>query len=255
MILLLDIGNSTLHLGLAHNQRIVWNQDIPAGSTRFRPERIHHIAGDREVTGVVIGSVVPQYIPVFSDLVREKLRVEPLIVNHRVRTGLRIRYHPKSGLGADRIANATAVFHLYGRNTIVVDMGSATTLEVVTQHGEFLGGAIMPGLGMALAALRLHTALLPEVKFAQPRRLVGTSTAEAIRSGVFSSHFAGIDDLISGISAETRKCYSVVVTGGLSRRYGKHVGASRRSQSFVREIIINPLLTLQGMSILFDLNR
>lgn len=190
--------------------------------------------------------MVPAFTKSFRDLLRGQLGVEPLVVDSRTETGLRLHYTPRSALGADRIANAVAAHHLHHRDVIVVDMGTATTLEVVTREGDFLGGAIMPGLGTMFTTLKLQTAQLPGVELAVPRRAIGAGTAACIRSGVFHAHFAGIDRVVERITRETRRKYFVIATGGLSRRFGRSI----RNVSSV-----NPLLTLQGLSILFDLHN
>jgi len=246
MILLLDIGNHTLHLGLARGRRVVWHQDLPAQAGRLRLDRSPVMKQAQSLDGAVIASVVPAFTGSFRDLFREQLGVEPLVIDSRTETGLRLHYTPRASLGADRIANAVAAHHLHKSDAIVVDMGTATTLEVVTREGDFLGGAIMPGLGTMLRALKLNTAQLPGAELATPRRAIGASTAAGIRSGVFHAHFAGIDRLVERITRETRRKYFIIATGGLSRRFGR----------FIHNVSsINPLLTLQGLSILFDLHN
>jgi len=259
MILLLDIGNHTLHLGLARNcepqatshkpqaaGRIIWHQDLPAHATAFRFDRIPAFSSKEEITGAAIASVVPAFTPDFCALFRRQFGLEPLVLDYRTRTGLNLHYSPRSSLGADRIANAAAAYHLYHKDAIVVDLGTATTLEVVTREGDFLGGAIMPGLGTMLSSLKFSTAQLPKPALVPPRRMLASSTRAGIQSGVFSAHFAGIDRLVQGITKETRRKFHIIATGGLSRRFGR----------LVRNVsIINPLLTLQGLSIVFDLNN
>jgi type III pantothenate kinase len=264
MILLLDIGNHTLHLGLARSHqppatshqppatgRIIWHQDLPAQSTALRFDRIPAFSPEEEITGAIIASVVPAFTSNFCDLFEKQFGVEPLVLSHRTRTGLRLHYAPKSSLGADRIANAAAAYYLYHKDAIVVDLGTATTLEVVTREGDFLGGAIMPGLGTMLNSLKFETAQLPKLEPSRlgnisHRRLLATSTQSGIQSGIFAAHFAGIDRLTQGITKEIHRKFHIIATGGLSRRFGR----------FIRNVsIINPLLTLQGLSIIFDLNN
>ena len=162
------------------------------------------------MTGAIIASVVPAFTSSFRDLFEKQFGVEPLVLDHRTRTGLRLHYTPKSSLGADRIANAAAAYHLYRKDAIVVDLGTATTLEVVTRDGDFLGGAIMPGLGTMVNALKLQTAQLPKRR---TRRRRDGSSARApqtgIQSGVFSAHFAGIDRLVQANHAQKRAGSSI----------------------------------------------
>jgi type III pantothenate kinase len=246
MILLLDIGNHTLHFGLARGRRIIWHQDLPAQARGFRLEHAAAIKKAGGIEGAVIASVVPAFTGAFAALSRNQFGVEPLVVDARTDTGLRLHYHPRSSLGADRIANAAAAWHLYHRDAIVVDLGTATSIEVVTRPGVFRGGAIMPGLETMLAALKLGTAQLPKADPRVPRRAIGASTESGIRSGVFHAHFAGINQLVALAQQEVgRKCL-VIATGGLSRRFGRYI---RNVSS------INPLLTLQGLSIIFDLHN
>jgi type III pantothenate kinase len=242
MTLLFDIGNSALHVALARDQDIVWHRTVVAGARHFRLKHIAGLKRGERITGAAISSVVPRLTPVFATLVREQLGLKPLVLSHRTRTGLKLDYDPKSGLGADRIANAAAAFHLYRRDTIVVDLGTATTLETVTRDGRFIGGAILPGLGLMGTMLSVGTARLPEVEPAAPGRFLATSTAGSIRSGIFAAHFAGIDYLIRRISKETRRQYCCIATGGLSSRFGRYI---------TDIALINPLLTLQGLNIIF----
>ena len=241
--LLVDIGNSTLHLALAEGTRIIWHEDLPAGSRKFEVKNLK--TRGALITGVGIASVVPDFTPAFAELARTQLGLEPLIVSHKIRTGLRLDYRPRSSLGPDRIANAIAAHSLYPGNTIVVDMGTATTIEVVTREGVFTGGAIMPGLPLMLAALRLGTARLPPVKPGVPGRLPATGTVENIRAGAFHAHFAGINAAISGIQRETKRKYRIIATGGLSTDFGRWIHGVES---------VTPLLTLQGIAIALQLN-
>jgi type III pantothenate kinase len=255
MILLLDIGNSALHVGLAErssgptgcgSSRIIWHRSIPPNPQPLQVGQIRGLDRQAALDGVAISSVVPALTREMVKLARKQLGLEPLVLTSRTRTGIELRYRPKSALGADRIANAAAAHYLYRTNSIVVDMGTATTLGVVTRAGVFIGGLIMPGLHTMLASLQRATGQLPRVSPARPRSALGTSTQESMRAGVFQAHFAGIRQAIRDIEQETRRSYRIIVTGGLSARFGRYAA---------NDSLINPLLTLQGLSIVFDLNN
>jgi len=249
LILLLDIGNTCLHLGLARKPgAVVWHRTIPTGARRFRVPSITTLNRQDRITGVAICSVVPELTSVFKTLSREQLGLKPLVLDWRTPTGLKLNYRPRSSLGPDRIANALAACHLYRSNALVVDMGTATTIEAVTRQGEFLGGAILPGLGLMLDALACRTARLPGLLPGKPHAVLGQNTRESILSGAFHAHFAGISRIIQGIEHETKLEFRVIATGGLSRRFGRFIDNVSS---------INPLLTLQGLSIAFhsDSNR
>jgi type III pantothenate kinase len=243
LVLLADIGNSALHLALACGPRIVWHDSVRSGTGRYTPHHIPGLGPADRLTGVAICSVVPRLTRELSALIRSRLGLSPLLVSHRLNTGLRYGYRRPAELGPDRIANAVAALHLVPGNTIVVDMGTATTVEAVTADGRLLGGAILPGLGTMAGALSAHTARLPLVKLVTPVHFLGRSTDQGIRAGIFAAHFAGISRIIDRIEAETRERFHVIATGGLSRRFGRLIP---------RISLIEPLLTLQGVRILLE---
>jgi type III pantothenate kinase len=243
VIFLLDIGNTCLHLGLARRPgEIAWHRTLAPGSGRFHVSRITALDRKERITGVAISSVVPELTREFVALARSRLGLAPVVLDSRTRTGLELRYRPAASLGPDRIANAVAAHYLYRGDALAVDMGTATTIDVVTTQGVFLGGAILPGLGTMLDALSSRTARLPALEPGVPRRALGRTTRENILSGAFHAHFAGINRIIRAIEQETGRKFKIVVTGGLSSEFGRAVeGVS----------VINPLLTLQGLSIAF----
>lgn len=252
MLLLIDIGNTSTTIGFYNNGVI---SDILRLSTIRRMRGIKEysyiLKGVMEEhdmdapSGAVICSVVPEVTDLFTGAIKKTFGIEPLNVSHEMKTGLRFRVKNPEGLGPDRIANAVAARHLYKGPLIIVDFGTATTFCVVTEKGDYRGGAIMPGIALSANSLAASTAKLPKVDLIRTTRVLGRDTNENILSGVVFGQAGAVERIIFGITNEIGGKPAVVATGGLAELVAPHL-----------KVIdyLNPLLTLEGLRLIYELN-
>ena len=197
-----------------------------------------------DVDGIAVSSGVPRVTASLRDLATRYLDFEPTVIEPGVRTGISILYENPKEVGADRIANAVAAFDLYGGPTIVADFGTATTCDAVSENGEYLGGAIAPGIEISMDALVGRAAALRAVELVEPKSVLGKSTVESIQSGAVYGFAAQVDGLCDRIEAELGEC-SVVSTGGLADLITPY---SQRIQH------VEPWLTLHGLRLVHEKN-
>jgi type III pantothenate kinase len=254
MLLCIDIGNTNVTLGLYDGDRLGphWrvrtiHEKMPDeyGITMDQLFR-HRGCRPEQVTGIAIASVVPPLTPVFGQVCREYIGRDALVVDAGVRTGVRIRYENTRDVGADRVVDAVAVRALYGAPACVVDFGTATTFDAVSAEGDYLGGAIAPGIGIASQALFERTAKLPRVELTRPPSVIGTNTPHAIQSGLLYGYVGLVEGMVARFRAELGPATRVVATGGLAE-----VIASETSVIDV----VDPWLTLHGLRLVYELNR
>jgi type III pantothenate kinase len=199
----------------------------------------------RSITGVAICSGVPRVTAELRQMTQRYFGFPALVLEPGVRTGMPILYDNPKEVGADRIANAVGAYDLYGGPTIIVDFGTATTIEAVSAAGEYLGGAIFPGVEIAMDALFGRAAGLRRVELQAPKHVIGKSTVESIQSGVIYGFSGQVDALVDRFRAELGDC-TVIATGGLAELIGPH---TRNVQHY------EPWLTLYGLRIIFERNR
>ncbi|MEJ5358638.1 MAG: type III pantothenate kinase [Desulfobacterales bacterium] len=199
-----------------------------------------------QLTGVALSSVVPPVTPVFVELSRRYLGLEPLVVSHRLRTGVEIRIDYPAELGADRILNAVAAKSLYGCPCIVVDFGTATTFDALSREGHYLGGAIAPGLGIAAEALFARTAKLPRIELTAPPAAIGRNTVHAMQSGLVLGYVGLIDGLVGRLRAELGGEARVIATGGMAALLAEQARVIEK---------VDPMLTLEGLRMVYEMNR
>ena len=193
----------------------------------------------------MLSSVVPPLTSTFTEMSRTYFGVDPLVVGPGIRTGLSLVYENPKEVGADRVVNAVAAINIYGPPLIVVDFGTAVTFCAINEKGDYLGGAMFPGLGIAAEALFLRAAKLPRVELQAPPRIIGKNTVNSIQSGLIYGYTDMVDGLIQRLSEEMRCEPQVVATGELSSIIAPH------SQ---RIMLTNPVLTLEGLRIIYELN-
>jgi type III pantothenate kinase len=255
-LLAIDIGNTNIHLGLWRNEawQLSWRArtvaDKMADEYGVLVRNFLNSAGVRfdEINGVVIATVVPALTMAFHELVLRYLNVEPLFVSSRVKLGVVIDIDLPEQAGADRLANAAAVVALHGGGpAIVVDFGTATNFDVVTHDNRYIGGALAPGIGVAADALVSRAAKLHKVELQPPPDPIGRNTMHAMQSGIFWGYVGLIDGLIARIRQSLGQPEAqVIATGGLAPVIAQH------TSSFS---IIAPELTLDGLRVIYDLNR
>jgi type III pantothenate kinase len=199
---------------------------------------------DSEVTGVALCSGVPRVLANLRQMVARYFDFDAVVIEPGTKTGMPILYDNPKEVGADRIANAVGAYALYGGPTVVVDFGTGTNFDVISKHGEFLGGAIAPGLEVSLDALLGRAAALRAVELAEPRNVIGKSTVESLQSGALYGFAALVDGMVERFRQELGGC-TVVGTGGLA-----HLIAST-SQTIEH---VEPFLTLHGLRLVYDKN-
>jgi type III pantothenate kinase len=222
MLLAVDIGNSTTKLGLFRGEELVDQWRLSTDARRSSDEVALQLAGlldfegltfVADIDGFAIGSVVPSVTEVYREFAERYLTAPALVVEPGVRTGLAIRHEHPQDLGADRILNAVAAQALYGGPAIVVDFGTAISFDAVDANGAFVGGAIAPGVSIAVDALVEHTARLPRVEILTPASALGRSTVTALQSGIVLGAAGQVDRLVARISAELGPGVTTVATG------------------------------------------
>ncbi len=256
MLLCLDIGNSQIHGGVFDGDRLCCQfrkSTHPLGSSDelgvfflavLRANGIDPAAVGR----VAICSVVPAAAYSLRSAVLKYFEREPFVLQAGVKTGLKVRYRNPHEVGADRIANAIAATHRHpGCDLVVVDCGTATTFDVVSAAGDYLGGAIMPGVGISAETLASHTAKLPRVEITRPETALGRSTAESIQAGLFHGHIGAIRQIVSAL---TKDAFAgarprVVGTGGFARMFA--------DEELFDEVV--PELVLLGLKRAEEMNR
>ncbi|MCU0559708.1 MAG: type III pantothenate kinase [Desulfobacterales bacterium] len=199
-----------------------------------------------EVAGVAVASVVPPLTPVFAEMSRRYLGHDPLIVSSASKTGVRILIDYPAEIGADRILNALGAKTIYGGPCIVVDFGTATTFDALSKEGDYVGGAIAPGLGIAAEALFSRTAKLPRIELTAPPAAIGKNTVHAMQSGLVLGYVGLIESLVKRIGAELGGTVKVVATGGMAQILA--------AMTPVIETV-DPMITLEGLRLIYDLNR
>ena len=255
MLLAIDIGNTNLHLGLWHDNK--WKTHWRARTVQDKmPDEYAVLVrsflneadlGYRVISGVVIGSVVPSLTAAFIELTRRYMEIEPLVVDHTTYTGVQVAIDQPQQAGADRIINSAAVHALFGGPAIVIDFGTATTFDVVSASGDYTGGAIAPGIGIAHDALVNMTARLHAVDLCPPPNAIGKNTIHAMQSGIFWGYVALVEGLVKRIVAEMNtENVKIIATGGLAPLFHQHTSIFD---------IIAPELTLDGLRIIYELNN
>jgi len=250
VLLAVDIGNTNIAIGcyegerLTHSWRLSSRRDLTTDEATLTLRGLIGAAAVPVRSGIV-ASVVPPLTGVILEALRRLGVPDPLEVAPGIRTGIRIRFDNPQEVGADRIVNAVAAQARYGGPAVIVDFGTATTLDVLTAEGEYIGGVICPGPLLGAESLAARTARLPRVDLALPMRVIGRNTVDSIRSGLLFGHAAMIEGLVRRIEEELETKVKVVATGGL---------AHALRSVLPRLDAFDPNLTLEGLRLLWERN-
>jgi type III pantothenate kinase len=254
MLLAIGIGNTSIKLGLFDGDELAANWHIATDMRRLPDEYIITLdnllrqAGINpiDINGAAIWCTVPSLIHTFESVVQNYLKITPFLVTAGIKTGVRIRMDNPREVGADRIVNAVAAHMLYKDNVIVVDMGTATTFDTVSCDGDYMGGAIAPGIMMAAEALFTRPAQLYRVQLTAPKKAIGTNTITAMQSGIVFGYTALVEGMVARIRREFAENTMVVATGGY---------ASLILDETKIIDAVNQDLSLLGLKILYYLNK
>jgi len=263
MLFVLDVGNTNTVLGVfeakpaehgvVHYGQLIANWRVATIKTQtvdeygvlFRNLFAMNGLEVGSVQGSMISSVVPPLDSTLREVCERYFHSRPLFIEPGVKTGMPVHYDNPAEVGADRIVNSVAAFEKFGGPCIVVDFGTATTFDVVSPKGEYLGGVITPGIGISADALFEHTARLPRVDIRKPARVLATNTVGSVQSGLYYGYLGLIDGILERLIAELGAKVTVVATGGLATLMG---GGSK----YIREV--DDLLTLEGLKIIYERN-
>jgi type III pantothenate kinase len=255
MILVMDVGNSNIVLGVYEGKKLLyhWRMGTDREKTSdefgmfivslFNNEKIDI----RSVEAVIIASVVPPIMYSLEHAIKKYFKLEPMIIGPGLKTGINIKYENPREVGADRIVNAVSAFETYGGPLIIVDFGTATTFCAITSKGEYLGGVICPGVKISAEALFQKAAKLPRIELAKPESVIGRNTVVSMQSGIVYGYVGQVDYIVNRMKKEMKEDnIKVIATGGLARLI------STESTS-INEI--NGFLTLEGLRIIYEKNK
>jgi len=254
MLLVIDIGNTNIVLGVYRDKELIGHWRISTDQAKTSDEygllfhQLIHVSDIQpsEIKGAIISCVVPPLLNTIEVMCKEYFSVKPLVVGPGIKTGMPVLYDNPREVGADRIVNAVAAYEKFKTSVIVVDFGTATTFDCVSKKGEYLGGVIAPGLMISTEALVRAASKLPRVELTRPDKVIGKNTIHSIQSGIIFGYAGLIDRLVTRIKEEMKDNPRVVATGGLASLVVPE-------SETIKEI--DQFLTLEGLRIIFLRNR
>jgi len=257
LLLVIDVGNTNIVLGVYEEDKLLYDWRIATDKDRTSDEygllfeQIFKYNGlsTKDVKNIIISSVVPPLMHTLPAMSIKYFNIKPIVVGPGVKTGMNIKYDNPREVGADRIVNAVAAYEKYGGPLIIVDFGTAITFCAVSKEGEYLGGAITPGIKISSEALFLRTAKLPKVEIAKPKNVIAKNTINSIQSGLVYGYIGMVDYIIEKMIEELKEGdeeIKVVATGGFSNLIAAE-------SKYIKKI--DKLLTLEGLRIIFNRNK
>lgn len=254
MLLVIDVGNSNIVLGIYEETRRVRNWRLSTDKSRTSDEYavlLHSLfsqagLGFASINAAIISSVVPPLTGVMEAIAHDFFRLTPFVVGPGIKTGMPIQYDNPREVGADRIVNAVAGYEKHRSALVIVDFGTATTFDYVNRKGEYCGGAIAPGLAISLEALFQRASKLPRVDITKPPQIIAKNTVNSMQAGVFYGYVGLVDGIVTRMKAESHDPLRVIATGGLANLIAP--------ESITIEEV-DDFLTLDGLRILYERNK
>ena len=254
MLLVIDIGNTNLTIGLYESDQLGWHWRLATDHNRMPDEYGLQLIGllqhagytISDLTGIALSSVVPPLTGRVIQACQQYLNQEPLVVDTGIKTGIRIRYEDPRAVGADRVCDAVAVMRHYGGPACVIDFGTATTFNAITKEGDYLGGAITAGINLAAEALYTRAAKLPRIDLQRPPSVIGRNTIHAMQSGLLFGYVSMVEGMVGRFRSELGPDMKVIATGGLAEIVARETPVIQH---------IAPWLTLDGLRIIWELNQ
>ena len=254
MLLVIDVGNTNIVLGVYKDTELLDHWRISTDRQRTTDEYgvliralfyLNDLRAD-DINAIIISSVVPPVVPTLERMCQRYFGLSPLLIGPGVKTGMDIRYDNPREVGADRIVNAVAAYEKYGGPVIIVDFGTATTFCAVDAKGVYLGGSICPGIGISTEALVQRTAKLPRIELKRTDSVICRNTIESMQAGVFYGFVGQVEGIVSRMRRELDMSARVVATGGLA------VVIAPATKTID---VVEPMLTLEGLRIIYERNR
>ena len=254
MLLAIDVGNTNIVFGVFQGDTLEASWRAETDVHRMPDEYamfLNSLLALRglsfsNLTGCIIASVVPPLTGIMQELAQNYLSQKALVVGAGINTGVRVRTDNPAEVGADRVVNALAAHRLYGGPCVVIDFGTATTFDAVSRDGDYLGGAIAPGIATAAEALFLRAAKLPRIELVAPPRVIGANTTHSMQSGVMFGYVGLVEGLVARFRKEMGREMKVIATGGLAPVIARETKVIE---------IVNSDLTLQGLRMIYELNQ
>ncbi len=254
MLLTFDIGNTHTVVGCFSDGKLQHHWRVTSELARTEDELavvLHHFfelegLKSEQIKGVCISSVVPDLTEIYQYFSFRYLQTEPLIVDAFLDLGMNVRYKNPASVGADRLCNAVAAIEKFGAPNVVIDFGTATTIDCIDRQGDYVGGIIAPGIMTSIEALHLKAAKLPRVSFDFPEHIIGQTTDESIRSGILWGSVYLIEGMVRRLKQELGESTRVIATGGLAPKIVKHTDCIEK---------VEPFLSLEGMALIYERNK